>query len=259
MILVLCLVPGRTGAQMLHYKERQLEAALGVLDGADVYAALHPQPASDAEKLLALASPPSPFPAGSSQPQSQPAARSLASRLEQHLTAAHKPQPTSHKRPGAPPPVLSTPANKKSKTDLRATTDPPVDGFTEEFTGVRVSNRIVSSTELKERLQQAEFIPLQRIQAHLDRGAVAGDWTTAGVLSSSPDIRTASGSGKKFAMVKLHNMKNAVMTLFLFGDAFARATKFYPEGSLLFIGSPKVDMCHLGLPPLCVCVCVCDP
>ncbi|KAG1682601.1 Protein MCM10 [Nymphon striatum] len=89
----------------------------------------------------------------------------------------------------------------------------------ETFSNIRILNRVVSSSTLKERMKGRKMIRISTIQSHIHGGDVDGDWVTMGVIINKSETKT-SKNGKNFSIWKLSDLNDCdtVIKFFLFGD-----------------------------------------
>ncbi|CAN6482670.1 unnamed protein product [Victoria cruziana] len=100
-----------------------------------------------------------------------------------------------------------------------------VDGVDiEKFSGFRIGNMTLPSAVMNSRFSEARFIRLPTIKNVLAADEISGHWATIGVLTEKGSPRQSS-SGKTFCIWKLGCLNGTSVSLFLFGDAYAKNWK----------------------------------
>ncbi|XP_054778824.1 uncharacterized protein LOC129286797 [Prosopis cineraria] len=91
----------------------------------------------------------------------------------------------------------------------------------EKFSGLRIRNQLVTSSELRERFSDIRFVRLPVIKNLLIGDTISGCWATVGVLTEKGSPKTSS-TGKSFCIWKIGCLDESNISLFLFGDAYKR-------------------------------------
>eukprot|EP00466_Bigelowiella_natans_P010287 jgi/Bigna1/86622/estExt_fgenesh1_pg.C_120088 len=136
---------------------------------------------------------------------------------------------------------ISKPIEAKSLTKSKAVNkDPPQKSqentFTEEFSGVRVKNRVVGSADLRGRLSNVKVVKVGAAVSYASSHPNA-DFAVIGIVANKSDARETK-RGDKFAIWRLTDFSREI-TVFLFGDAFKRWWDVR-LGSLVCLGKPAL-------------------
>ncbi|KAK2665577.1 hypothetical protein Ddye_004151 [Dipteronia dyeriana] len=119
-------------------------------------------------------------------------------------------------------------SGKSGKSDrLKKLLDPQV----EKFSGLRMRNQLVTSSELSERFSDIRFVRLPAIKNLLAGDTISGCWATAGVLIEKGYPKTSS-IGQKYSIWKIAYLDETVISVFLFGDAYEKNCK--EEAGMVF-------------------------
>ncbi|CAN6469666.1 unnamed protein product [Victoria cruziana] len=94
----------------------------------------------------------------------------------------------------------------------------------EKFSGFRIGNMTLPPMVLNSRFSEVRFIRLPMIKSVLAADDISGHWATIGVLTEKGPSRQSS-SGKTFCIWKLGCLSGTSVSLFLFGDAYAKNAK----------------------------------
>ncbi|KAF3796454.1 MCM10-like protein [Nymphaea thermarum] len=94
----------------------------------------------------------------------------------------------------------------------------------EKFSGLRIGNMTLPTKVLNDRFSEVRFIRLPTIGNVLAADDISGHWATIGVLAEKGSPRQSS-SGKNFCIWKLGCLNGTTVSLFLFGDAYAKNWK----------------------------------
>ncbi|XP_054006512.1 protein MCM10 homolog [Hylaeus anthracinus] len=147
----------------------------------------------------------------------------------------------------------SLPCERSTKTfDFSATTqttnvntinNSPVtskDIYSDPFFGLRIVSPIVSSTELKARMNGKMAVPVSKIKYHINTEKLDNDWVIAGVLINKSPTRT-SQKGKAYCIWKISDLSDNINTICLF--MFSGAYKMFWKttiGTIIGILNPNV-------------------
>lgn len=155
---------------------------------------------------------------------------------------AHQPSPTVDRLKGQ-----NCPQGWKTKQGALTKISGPVrtvplssdNGFTDPFFGIKITNPIISSTTLMQRMEGRKQIKASQIKTHMRGGDIKDDWVTLAVVVSKSEPRT-SQKGKKYSIWKLNDLKDCTKTVsfFLFGEVFNTHWKM-AIGSVIGILNPN--------------------
>ncbi|KAI4297764.1 hypothetical protein L6164_037632 [Bauhinia variegata] len=95
------------------------------------------------------------------------------------------------------------------------------DAEVEKFSGLRIRNQLVTSTEVRERFLDIRFVRLSVIKNLLIGDTLSGSWATVGVLTEKGSPKSSS-TGKSYCIWKIACLDENTISLFLFGDAYKR-------------------------------------
>ncbi|XP_059651159.1 uncharacterized protein LOC132298832 [Cornus florida] len=98
------------------------------------------------------------------------------------------------------------------------------DAGVEKFSGLRIRNQVVSSTELSNRFSDIRFVRVPAIKNLLVGDTLSGCWATVGVLTEKGNPKNSS-TGKKFCIWKIGCLDEKTISVFLFGDAYQKNCK----------------------------------
>ena len=110
----------------------------------------------------------------------------------------------------------------------------------EEFSGLRVRNRIVGILELRRNMKGRTMLRIDKL-AGFPRKQLEEEhfeWLSIGVVQAATPVKTSS-NGKKFRILTMGNLKNVTVNIFLFGDAYSAHTGL-TMGSLVIVLNPKI-------------------
>ncbi|KAI8920112.1 hypothetical protein DFJ77DRAFT_507444 [Powellomyces hirtus] len=116
----------------------------------------------------------------------------------------------------------------------------PDDDGIESYSGLRLSNRIISVAEMHERMQGRRMVPLHKIAQEMRADDIDGDWVTVGVLfdKSAPRV---SAKGTQYCTLRLTDLNKNVINAFLFESCFTKHSE-NAVGSVVAILNPKILM-----------------
>jgi hypothetical protein len=119
----------------------------------------------------------------------------------------------------------------------------------------------MKAQEVKKRLMEHEFVPIQSVQQHIanlnkSTSAQFPDlvkygrkietnpklleyWATVGVLEANPQERTTS-TKKKYCLLKLTNLVDVHVNILLFGQTYESWYRRLQQGMIIGIQKPKV-------------------
>lgn len=131
----------------------------------------------------------------------------------------------------------------------------------EPMSKFRLRERVMKAQEVKKRLIDHEFIPIQSVQQHisnLNKSTAARFpelikygkkietnpklleyWATAGVLEANPQERTTS-TKKKYCLLRLTNLVDVQVNILLFGQTYESWYRRLRQGMVIGIQKPKV-------------------
>jgi len=119
---------------------------------------------------------------------------------------------------------------------------PSVDLNIDKLTGVRVTNPLISSTVLAERLQGRRVVPFSNIRSFTSNGKITEDWVVVGVIVTKSPPRT-SAKGSTYSVLRLSDLRGVgdlkTVSLFLFSGACKTHNK-NSVGSVLGILNPSI-------------------
>lgn len=125
---------------------------------------------------------------------------------------------------------------KSNKNDILV----PKDVYSDPFFGIRIVSPLVSSSELKERMESKIAVTISRIKNHIISDNVHNDWVIAGVLINKSDTKT-SQKGTSYCIWKISDLSDDLktVTVFLFSNAYKQLWKTI-TGSVISILNPNV-------------------
>lgn len=141
----------------------------------------------------------------------------------------------------------SSKINWKSKTLLKSNNTTPTlltketsDIYTDPIFGLRISNPIVSSAVLKERMTDREPVPFWRIKKFIAADTTNKNWVVAGVIVSKTAMKT-SQNGNQFVIWSMSDLKDDIKTIsmFLFKSACKELWKT-STGTVVGILNPSI-------------------
>eukprot|EP00731_Ephydatia_muelleri_P003820 Em0001g3820a len=111
---------------------------------------------------------------------------------------------------------------------------------TEKYSGLRIKNPLISSDQMKLRMDGRKMVRIGSIGSKLKGGDVEGDWVTIGVLVDKLPPKD-SAKGDKFSVWKLSDLSSqkSLVSLFLFGKAFQEHWKT-PAGHVIALLNPTI-------------------
>ncbi|XP_024396687.1 uncharacterized protein [Physcomitrium patens] len=110
----------------------------------------------------------------------------------------------------------------------------------DQHSGLRIRDRLVSSTTLNSRFCDLKFVRLQAIKLVGMATNFKGEWATVGVLIEKGQPKL-SAAGKNFAVWKLASLDGGVISVFVFGDAYTQNWK-ESLGAVFAVFSAKVRL-----------------
>ncbi|PKA60775.1 hypothetical protein AXF42_Ash006409 [Apostasia shenzhenica] len=114
-------------------------------------------------------------------------------------------------------PVVTAPAVRSSKTSKqKRNAEVEID----KFSGLRILNPLVSSTELSNLFSDMRFVRMSAIRNLLSGDTLSGFWATVGVLTEK-GVTKVSSAGKNYSICKMGCLDETTVSVFLFGDAYA--------------------------------------
>ncbi|TDH71085.1 hypothetical protein CCR75_004657 [Bremia lactucae] len=122
--------------------------------------------------------------------------------------------------------TISTKCIESSKTTSEAV---------EEFSKLRIINRLISAKALREEMEGRKFIQLHELD-RVPKETFTNkklDWVTIGVMTRKT-LSKAAANGSTYMVWGLSNLEGVELSLFLFGDAYATHWR-EPLGSLVAI------------------------
>ena len=101
-------------------------------------------------------------------------------------------------------------------------------------------NPLISSDQMKQRMDGRKMIRLPNIGSHLKGSDIEGDWVTMGVVVDKLPPKD-SAKGEKFSVWKLSDLSSqkSLISLFLFGKAFQEHWKT-PAGYVVALLNPTI-------------------
>ncbi|CAN1192506.1 Protein MCM10 homolog [Linum perenne] len=102
---------------------------------------------------------------------------------------------------------------------LNGTTKKSSEVNVEKYSGLRISNQILSSTQLAERFSDIRFLRLPTIKNLLAGDSISGCWATVGVLTEKGQPKTSS-AGKAYSIWNFSSLDETTVPVFLFGNAY---------------------------------------
>ncbi|KAJ2961360.1 hypothetical protein NQZ79_g3373 [Umbelopsis isabellina] len=148
-----------------------------------------------------------------------------------------------------------------AKIDLNTQTSETNAIIVEPMSKFRLRERVMKAQDVKKRLMDHEFIPIQSVQQHitnLNKSTAARFpelikygkkietnpklleyWATVGVLESSPQERTTS-TKKKYCLLRLTNLVDVQVNILLFGQTYESWYRRLQQGMVIGIQKPKV-------------------
>eukprot|EP00040_Diaphanoeca_grandis_P000766 m.274069 g.274069 ORF g.274069 m.274069 type:complete len:696 (+) comp110271_c0_seq1:138-2225(+) len=139
--------------------------------------------------------------------------------------------------------ATTTTATSISKTDTTSSTTSTSKRdveTTEMFSGLKIRDRTVSSTDLRNRMQGKKFVKLTNLQAHgkaIEKGNT-DPFVTIGVLAKKSQTKQ-SKKGESFSIWTLSDLDTAEVALFLFGKVFDTHWKEF-EGCIIGLMNPTI-------------------
>ncbi|XP_020284305.1 protein MCM10 homolog [Pseudomyrmex gracilis] len=114
------------------------------------------------------------------------------------------------------------------------------DVYSDPFFGIRIVSPLISSAELKDRMQGKIAVTVSRIKSHLISDNVNNDWVIAGVLINKSATKT-SQKGTSYCIWKISDLSDDLKTvsIFLFSNAYKQLWKTI-IGSVIGILNPNV-------------------
>ncbi|CAH0549856.1 unnamed protein product [Brassicogethes aeneus] len=134
---------------------------------------------------------------------------------------------------------LSKPNNTLKLTKIEPKT-PAGYVYTDHVFGLRITNPLISSQVLKERMIGRKAIPFLKLKNFVQSQVTNKDWVIGGVLVTKFPVKTFQ-KGKQYSMWKLSDLKSNIktITLFLFGSAHSAFWKT-TTGTVLSVLNPNV-------------------
>jgi hypothetical protein len=106
-------------------------------------------------------------------------------------------------------------------------------------TGLNVKNPAVSSSQLEARLDAQSVIKISDIINRSRSVGLPNSWATLAVVGEV-SARREDSQGKGYCILKLTDLSNEMITLFLFGNAYTDWHKDARPGAMVALFSPKV-------------------
>ncbi|XP_074275669.1 uncharacterized protein LOC141599533 [Silene latifolia] len=94
----------------------------------------------------------------------------------------------------------------------------------EKFSGLRIRNQVLSSTELSNQFSDIRFVRLSAIKNLIKGDTLSGCWATIGVLTEKGSPKMSS-TGKSYCIWKIGCLDGESISVFLFGDAYKTHSK----------------------------------
>lgn len=141
--------------------------------------------------------------------------------------------------------VIGGNSKPKSTTDWKITSenvDPSNVIDVDPFSGLRILKPLVSSEEMKRKMQGRKMIQLSRIAYSLNKNKddIEGDWVTIGIIVDKLPPKTTK-NGQSFSIWKLNDLKktDTIVTLFLFGECHNHHWKL-AKGTVIGLLNSKI-------------------
>ncbi|RUS21282.1 hypothetical protein BC937DRAFT_93107 [Endogone sp. FLAS-F59071] len=136
---------------------------------------------------------------------------------------------------------------EKSIQDVPAATEATIgEDDLEIYSGLRLKTRATTVTLLTEHIKNHTFIRLASVCKHfgvpinpLQDSTRPKDWITIGVLAGKSPPRTTT-NGDKYCVIKLTDLKDTTVNLFLFRDVWKAWWKKLTNGMVVAILNPKI-------------------
>ena len=105
--------------------------------------------------------------------------------------------------------------------------------------GLNVTNPLVSSSQLQARLEAQSVLKLSDIQKTNHTVGVPKTWATVAAIGEMSS-RLEDSQGRPYAIWKLTDLKDTMITVFLFGSAYSDCHRDGRPGTVVALFSPKV-------------------
>lgn len=114
------------------------------------------------------------------------------------------------------------------------------DVYSDPFFGIRIISPLISSNELRERMEGKIAVTVSRVKSHIISENVHNDWVIAGVLINKSPTKT-SQKGTSYCIWKMSDLSDDLKTvsIFLFSNAYKQLWKTV-TGSVIGILNPNV-------------------
>ena len=131
----------------------------------------------------------------------------------------------------------------KQSTNVNATSNSIIaskDIYSDPYFGLRIVSPVVSSAELKARMDGKIPVTIARVKYHITSNNVENDWVIAGVLISKSPTKT-SQKGSSYSIWKISDLSENIETvcLFMFSGAYKTHWKTC-IGTVMGVLNPKV-------------------
>ncbi|XP_063971873.1 protein MCM10 homolog [Diachasmimorpha longicaudata] len=164
--------------------------------------------------------------------------------LLKHQSTPKKDTPSPFaKRTGAAPKASAPQSDdpkKKSGTALTTWLSKPPDVYSDPVFGLRIVKPLISSKELKERMQDRKPITVSKIKSFLATQDQSQDWVIAGVLIHRSTTKK-SQNGNQYCIWQISDLSDKIpsVSLFLFSGAYKLFWKT-SEGTVVGVLNPNV-------------------
>lgn len=109
-----------------------------------------------------------------------------------------------------------------------------------KYSGLRISKALISSAQLKSTLESLSFIKIDQLRQRIIQDTVPKRWCTIGVVGEVSTPRTAQNAkGGQYCIWKLTDLKECMMMVYVFGNAFNDFRYDVKPGTLVCIVSGR--------------------
>lgn len=107
-----------------------------------------------------------------------------------------------------------------------------------KYSGLRIRDALVSSSQLEGFFENTAFVKLNQLKGRAAQDTMPNTWCTVGVVGEVSVARTSS-QNTPYVVWKLTDLNEAMILLYVFGDAYLDYKDDVRPGSLIALASPR--------------------